>query len=235
MTSHTEDAIYEGYYILGLKTDHPGTDIPAARDVLLPWHKELAEEGLTKEAQAHVDVLIHYEDYELRKLNLEPCTRVWPRPVLKPEDNDYNVQDHDGNSATSSPAKHLKADKKHRRNMQKRDSNSETTSSKNPEASHPNVPERHDNSKKSGLRRAKDIISRLRTDSNYDIDEFVVGYKDRHSERLLEKAAVNWVTETTDENWIPEHKIEYFKRYRDGMAEVMWDKATKLDKFKNSG
>ena len=69
-----------------------------------------------------------------------------------------------------------------------------------------------------------------------DIDEFVVGYKDRHSARLMEKPAVQWAKDTTDEEFIPEHRIEYFKRCdKDGKEEVLWDKSLRLDKIFQHG
>jgi uncharacterized protein (UPF0248 family) len=194
--------------MLGLNTEYAGTDIPAARDVVMQWEKEICVERVILEADATIDVLIYYGNYELRELNLEPCTISWPRPILKAEEQGHNVQKQDSDSVAS-PLKNPKRDKKYRLNVQ----------------------EQQTNTKSGSLRRAMDVLDRLLWDGTYDIDEFVVGYTDRHSTLPLEKLALDWVKDTTDENWVPEHKIEYFKRYYDGKSEVLWDKATRLDKI----
>ena len=227
---HNDEPTYEGYYLLGLDTENPGVDIPAAREVLGRWHQELAYSALTKKAQVHINVLLHDRLSDLEQLNLEPCTRIWPRPILRAESNGQIVEEEDSDSF-SNPGKNPKKDKNNH-SFRKRDGKGQTTTVKVPEVGKVNAAEKHDNSKKSSpLRRAKYIISRLRTDNKYDVDEFVVGYRDRHSERLLEKAVVDWVTETTDQDWIPEHKIEYFKQNRGGEVEIVWEKASKLDKI----
>lgn len=42
-----------------------------------------------------------------------------------------------------------------------------------------------------------------------------------------------WVRESTDEDFIPQHRIKYFKRNSDG--EVVWDREGRIDKFFGSG
>jgi hypothetical protein len=74
------------------------------------------------------------------------------------------------------------------------------------------------------LRPAMDVLSRLRYDPAFDLDDFVVGYTDRHA-GILEKAAGSWVSESTDEEWIPQGRIQYFKRISDDVR--IWDRASK--------
>jgi uncharacterized protein (UPF0248 family) len=76
------------------------------------------------------------------------------------------------------------------------------------------------------LRPALDVLSRLKHDSALDLDDYVVGYTDRHA-GIQEKAAGEWVSESTDEEWIPQGRIQYFKRVSDGKR--VWDRATKYD------
>ena len=53
---------------------------------------------------------------------------------------------------------------------------------------------------------------------------------------VKEKAAVDWETDTTHEEWIPEHRIQYFKRYLEiEKSIVMWDRETKRDLVFGSG
>lgn len=76
------------------------------------------------------------------------------------------------------------------------------------------------------LRPAMEVLSRLRHDPALELDDFVVGYADRHS-GIEEREARKWVMESTDDEWIPQGRIQYFKRVSDGM--VVWDRATKTD------
>lgn len=81
------------------------------------------------------------------------------------------------------------------------------------------------------LRPASEVLSRLRWDPNLDPTEYIVGYEDRFvgaKETSLER----WKTEQTDEEFIPQHRILYFKR-RDG--EVVWERKTRVDKIFGSG
>ncbi|KMU72186.1 hypothetical protein CISG_00495 [Coccidioides immitis RMSCC 3703] len=82
------------------------------------------------------------------------------------------------------------------------------------------------------LRPAADILSRLRWDPNIDSGDFVVGYDDRFL-GSLEIPLDNWKTEQTDEEFIPQHRILYFRRKSDGV--VIWDRESKKDLVFGSG
>lgn len=86
------------------------------------------------------------------------------------------------------------------------------------------------------LRPASDVLNRLRWDPSLDPGEYIIGYEDRFlgaKETSLEK----WKTEQTDEEFIPQHRILYFKRRGgdDGSGEVVWERATRIDKVFGSG
>ncbi|KAF4627954.1 hypothetical protein G7Y89_g10196 [Cudoniella acicularis] len=92
----------------------------------------------------------------------------------------------------------------------------------------------HEGEKLKRLRPASDILSRLKYDTSYNIDEFVIGYEDRVKIKVVEKSAADWELDTTAEEWIPEHRVQYFKRYgsEDGEdGQIMWQKSTRLDKI----
>jgi uncharacterized protein (UPF0248 family) len=76
------------------------------------------------------------------------------------------------------------------------------------------------------LRPAMDVLTRLKHDPTFDLDDYAIGYTDRHA-GIQEKAAGMWVSESTDEEWIPQGRIQYFKRVSDGKR--VWDRATKYD------
>ncbi|KAI2080730.1 hypothetical protein LOZ36_006416 [Ophidiomyces ophidiicola] len=82
------------------------------------------------------------------------------------------------------------------------------------------------------LRPAADILSRLRWDRNMDSSDYVVGYEDRFLGRL-EILLDNWKTEQTDEEFIPQHRIMYFRRKSDGV--VVWERESKKDLIFGSG
>ncbi|KAL7944527.1 hypothetical protein V8C42DRAFT_325081 [Trichoderma barbatum] len=82
------------------------------------------------------------------------------------------------------------------------------------------------------LRSATDALNRIRWDSGMDSSDYLVGYEDRFV-GAQEKALDNWRTEQTDEEFIPQHRILYFKRKSDG--EIVWDRRTRVDTLFGSG
>ena len=88
------------------------------------------------------------------------------------------------------------------------------------------------------LRPASDVLNRLRWDPNLDPADYIIGYEDRFlgaKETSLEK----WKTEQTDEEFIPQHRILYFRRKLnddgEGKGPLVWERATRLDKVFGSG
>jgi MJ1316 RNA cyclic group end recognition domain len=59
-----------------------------------------------------------------------------------------------------------------------------------------------------------------------------VGYLERF-EGIKEMPMTMWVAESSDEDFIPKHRIKYFKRTSDG--EVVWDREERIDKLFGSG
>lgn len=82
------------------------------------------------------------------------------------------------------------------------------------------------------LRSAGDVMSRLRWDHDIDASDHVVGYEDRFT-GLRERALEDWRGEQTDNDFIPQHRIVYFKRRSDGV--VVWDRRTRMDHVFGSG
>ncbi|KAK3324195.1 hypothetical protein B0T19DRAFT_224678 [Cercophora scortea] len=87
------------------------------------------------------------------------------------------------------------------------------------------------------FRTAADVMSRIRWDPALDASEFIVGYEDRFvgpMERPLEA----WTGEQTDEEFIPQHRILYFKKRGaggDDKGEVVWERKTRKDILFGSG
>ncbi|KAH9222870.1 hypothetical protein DL95DRAFT_380634 [Leptodontidium sp. 2 PMI_412] len=98
--------------------------------------------------------------------------------------------------------------------------------------------EHSSNGPSTSLRTASDVLSRLKYDPDtFDIDDFRIGYEDRVEGRIKEKPAANWELDTQHDDFIPEHRIEYFKKcpQNGGSPEIMWDKGKRIDKIFNSG
>ncbi|KAL8381246.1 hypothetical protein RB595_005498 [Gaeumannomyces hyphopodioides] len=82
------------------------------------------------------------------------------------------------------------------------------------------------------FRAAADVISRLRWDPSLDSNDYIVGYEDRFK-GAMERALDTWKSEQTDEEFIPQHRILYFKRRSDGV--IVWERRTRKDELFGSG
>ncbi|OAA69074.1 DUF455 domain protein [Cordyceps fumosorosea ARSEF 2679] len=82
------------------------------------------------------------------------------------------------------------------------------------------------------FRPASDVLHRLRWDRALDAADFIVGFEDRFA-GAQEKPLAQWKTEQTDEEFIPQHRILYFKRRSDGR--VVWERRTRVDRVFGSG
>jgi uncharacterized protein (UPF0248 family) len=88
------------------------------------------------------------------------------------------------------------------------------------------------------LRPASDVLHRLRWDPALDPADYIIGYEDRFL-GTRETGLERWKTEQTDDEFIPQHRILYFRRKvgEDGSArgEVVWERATRIDRVFGSG
>ena len=89
------------------------------------------------------------------------------------------------------------------------------------------APERGERTTSKGpLRPAQDVLSRIVHDTdNYDANGVIIGYEDRHEE-IQEVKASEWQKESTDEYWVPMHRVRYF-RLEDG--EILWHRERRVD------
>ncbi|KAI1485440.1 hypothetical protein F5X96DRAFT_660017 [Biscogniauxia mediterranea] len=82
------------------------------------------------------------------------------------------------------------------------------------------------------FRSSADVINRLRWDPSMDSSDYIVGYEDRFL-GAKERALDLWKTEQTDEEFIPQHRILYFKRRSDDA--IVWDRKERRDAIFGSG
>ena len=89
--------------------------------------------------------------------------------------------------------------------------------------------------KRPSLRPAKDILSRIRHDPALDEDDFIVGYHDRHAD-VMEMPVKSWTGggDFTEEEWIPQHRILYYRRKGEN-GEKVWDRKERIDLLFGSG
>lgn len=76
------------------------------------------------------------------------------------------------------------------------------------------------------FRTALDVLNRLRWDPHIDSSDFLIGYEDRFL-GPQEKALSAWKSEQTDEEFIPQHRILWFKRQSDGL--IVWHRSQRID------
>ncbi|KAL2015502.1 hypothetical protein VTK56DRAFT_5357 [Thermocarpiscus australiensis] len=91
---------------------------------------------------------------------------------------------------------------------------------------------REDKDKAKRFRTAADVMNRIRWDTELDSSDYVIGYEDRFI-GVQEKELEAWKTEQTDEEFIPQHRIVYFKRRSDGRR--VWDRRTRVDELFRNG
>ncbi|KAL9093240.1 MAG: hypothetical protein Q9159_000417 [Coniocarpon cinnabarinum] len=78
------------------------------------------------------------------------------------------------------------------------------------------------------LRPAQDVLNRILHDADrFDAEKVVVGYLDRH-EGTQEIFASAWLRDSTDEDFIPMHRIRYFRTVGPP-AQVLWDRQKRVD------
>jgi uncharacterized protein (UPF0248 family) len=80
----------------------------------------------------------------------------------------------------------------------------------------------------SKLRPADDVLKRLRWDEGLDSSDYNVVYLDRFS-GYQEIPVDQWKSDTTDEAFIPQHRITAFKQMSTG--EIVWHRAERMDKI----
>jgi uncharacterized protein (UPF0248 family) len=83
------------------------------------------------------------------------------------------------------------------------------------------------------LRPSHDIYNRLLWDEGYSAEEYVVGYEDRFT-GVREMALTSWKREFTDEEFIPFHRVVYF-REKGLEGKIVWDRRTRTDLIFGSG
>ncbi|KAI3331395.1 hypothetical protein F4824DRAFT_475676 [Ustulina deusta] len=222
-----DEADYQGYYLIGLNMLEGSKDEPMSRDdmktTLGSLHAALQKfEGQIRGDEKFFDPNSSWMSAslanrsELGRLQLD--SREWGEYTIgddgfdeeeEEEEEEILGSDEEGHSGSEAPAGKSKLKKK-------------TTV-----ASHPTRP-----AYSGKFRSSADVINRIRWDPNMDSGDYIVGYEDRFL-GTKERALDAWKSEQTDEEFIPQHRILYFKRKSDGM--IVWDRKERRDTVFGSG
>lgn len=210
---------YQGYYLIGLESlvtdrDKLKDALGALRTVLRRFEEQIRGDekyfdGKTCWMSAGI-----IEKAGIEKLHLVLDRREWGEynPAEEEEDDDQDEEE-------SLLSDDIPDDAYERKRKGRKPTTAETAI----------VPKREPGKR---FRTAADVMNRLRWDPELDSADFVVGYEDRFL-GAQEKALEAWKSEQTDEEFIPQHRILYFKRKSDGS--VVWERRTRKDDIFGSG
>jgi hypothetical protein len=167
-----EGGFYEGCYVVGLYRLNETPELPATASVAQRWTVQVEGDNETTKDDCSIRtecmLARQFEDMKLR-----PCTRQWPRPVVAVDSEKIIRGKHD-----HWPADSIEKSKKGSK-LQKREEMNEMEFSS--QESHRK------------LRPASDVLKRLKHDRSLNIDEFKVGYVDRHTDKVLDPRAQDCV------------------------------------------
>ncbi|KAJ5614786.1 hypothetical protein N7528_008440 [Penicillium herquei] len=76
-----------------------------------------------------------------------------------------------------------------------------------------------------------DIINRIIWDESFSPDNYVIVFLDRF-EGELEVSFAGWKKESTDEEFIPQHRVLYIRHIN---GDIVWDRRRRIDTIFNSG
>jgi len=87
------------------------------------------------------------------------------------------------------------------------------------------IQEMEDEQKSKGFRTSEEVYNRIKWDNDYNKLEFRIGYEDRF-DGLQEVEFNVWeIKDVSSENFIPWHRVQYFKQQED----IVWDRRTRKD------
>lgn len=87
--------------------------------------------------------------------------------------------------------------------------------------------------KQGKLRPSHEVYNRLVWDQQYSAEEYLVGYEDRFK-GVKEMPLTSWKRELSDEEFIPFHRVVYF-REKGIDGKIVWDRRTRVDLIFGSG
>jgi uncharacterized protein (UPF0248 family) len=90
----------------------------------------------------------------------------------------------------------------------------------------PNMRSRDDNGPRRKFRTENEVMNRIQYDPQYDGNDYIIGYLDRFA-GSMEMPFTSWIRETTDEQFMPLHRIIYFRHKE--TREIIWHREKRID------
>ncbi|KAI0200041.1 hypothetical protein F4808DRAFT_175454 [Astrocystis sublimbata] len=221
-----DETDYQGYYLIGLDKWEAHTQEPMSKDdmktTLNSLHAALQKfEEQIRGDEKYFDSKTSWmsaslvNQSELGALRLD--ARDWGEYTIG--DDDFDDEEEEEEEET------IDSDEENRSDLEAR-----TSKSKSKKAKTAQLPVRP--AYKGKFRSSADVINRIRWDPDMNSDDYIVGYEDRFL-GTKERALDAWKSEQTDEEFIPQHRILYFKRKSDGVT--VWDRKERRDMVFGSG
>lgn len=194
-----KEKLYICYWLIGL-AGIPPTELGQGRKFLKEWQEESTKtqtQGIKKIVQAKF-----FHRKTILEQNLKEEVREIPSTEIpiEPELERMRIGDTFKKKAGSNPAQVRKQFLQHAMGGDQQSACTQKSTGK--------------------LRPPKDVLNRLRYDSGYQLDEYVVGYIDRQA-GILEKPVEKW------EEYDEQDLIAYFKHVPEDL--IVWDRARKVD------
>ena len=218
-----DDKDYQGYYLIGLDrldSASSGATTPDDAKVMLGTLQTVLEkfEGQIRGDEKYFDPKSCWMSVSLAKQSelghLRLDRREWGGYTLGDEESDDEEEEEEPDDVEEARGSDVE-----RKSKPKKKSGSGHTLPSRP-------------AYKGRFRSSADVISRLRWDPEMDSGDYLVGYEDRFL-GIRERPLDQWKSEQTDEEFIPQHRIEYFKRKSDGV--IVWDRKQRKDEIFGSG
>ncbi|KAH8160407.1 hypothetical protein CIB48_g7840 [Xylaria polymorpha] len=221
-----DETDYQGYYLIGLDKLEGSNEEPMSRDdiktTLGSLHAALQKfEGQIRGDEKYFDSNTSWMSAslvnraELGTLRLD--SREWGEYTIGDDGFDEDEEEEEDEIVGSDDEGHSGPE-------------ALTGKSKSKKATTARQPTRPAYSGK--FRSSADVINRIRWDPNMDSGDYIVGYEDRFL-GTKERALDTWKSEQTDEEFIPQHRILYFKRKSDSV--IVWDRKERRDTVFGSG
>jgi uncharacterized protein (UPF0248 family) len=211
---------YHGCYLIGLAKGGKigGGDVPTSEPDRTA--KKLAQETLRLALEGFSETIKGDERYfdarttwvevshvkQTDLIGLELDCRDWGTSVMEAEEPDTTSDDDDEAD---------EADEANETEPSSAPAKPKSKSKSKTKAHAPSTPKPHK------LRPAHQILHRLLWDPAIDATDHVVGYEDRFA-GTREIPVERWKTESTDEEFIPMHRVVYFRRKSDGVR--VWER-----------
>ncbi|KAI5921673.1 hypothetical protein F4810DRAFT_328616 [Camillea tinctor] len=223
-----EDTDYQGYYLVGLDKWETSTGQPMTKDdmktalgslqtALQKFETQIRGDEKYFDAKSSWMSASVVKQSELGSLRLDG--REWGEYTIGDDESEDEEEEEEDELLAQDEADDSGADVPTTRRSR----------SKKPAVA-ANLPKRPAYEGK--FRSSADVINRLRWDPSMDSSDYIVGYEDRFL-GAKERALDLWKTEQTDEEFIPQHRILYFKRKSDGV--IVWDRKERRDAIFGSG